>query len=280
MTVLLDTIKLLRPLNLLLGVISLIVTAFLVDQTTVTQLLFLTIGVVITFMGGANALNDLLDFNVDKVNRPQRPLPAGKLSKKTVLIMVCILFSMGFVFSIQLNALARNLALFIIFPTLLLYTPVFKKIPLMGNIIIGLILGVVFLFGEAALAGEIKKMWVPALLAFGLTWIREFVKDIQDLSGDKGGNVKTFPVKYGIPTSLQLIYILIISLCFLAVIPFVIQLYGKWYFLTLILSVEIPLIYCIFFLRKNPTSSGCVHVSKILKFTTITGLGVILCTKF
>ena len=41
-------------------------------------------------------------------------------------------------------------------------------------------------------------MWIPAWLAFGLSSIRELIKDIADVDGDKINGIMTFPVKFGI----------------------------------------------------------------------------------
>ena len=46
------------------------------------------------FMCSWNALNDYLDLEIDKVNRPERPLPSGDISvksaKKGIAIMMAI----------------------------------------------------------------------------------------------------------------------------------------------------------------------------------------------
>ena len=126
----------------------------------------------------------------------------------------------------------------------------------MGNMVVALLLGVVFLFSEAAFTNTINIMWMPAVLAFSLMLIREIIKDIEDLKGDMSDNVGAFPVLYGINSSLQIVYFLIVFFCILWWLPYFKGVYGNVYTFLLLLGVEIPLIFCIFFLLKNPTSSG------------------------
>ena len=42
-----------------------------------------------------------------------------------------------------------------------------------------------------------EPLIIPALLAFGLTLIREIVKDLADIKGDKSAGLMTFPIVYG-----------------------------------------------------------------------------------
>jgi 4-hydroxybenzoate polyprenyltransferase len=150
----------------------------------------------------------------------------------------------------------------------------------LGNIAIGGVLGCVFLFAEAALTGRVSTMWIPAWLALGLTLIRELVKDIEDMEGDRQHGAYTFPAVFGVKRSLQLTYILIILFCLIWWLPYLWGSYGIIYAIPLFLLVEIPLIFSIFFLWKNPTSSGCAIISRATKWITLGGMITILCSKF
>ena len=60
-----------------------------------TGTLLLVMAVVMCFAGAANALNDVVDYEIDKINRPMRPLPSGFVKKRTALFISILLFSMG-----------------------------------------------------------------------------------------------------------------------------------------------------------------------------------------
>ena len=143
---------------------------------------------------------------------------------------------------------------------------------------IGVVLALVFIFSEAALTGTVGIMWLPAWLTFGFTLIRELIKDVEDISGDKIDGARTFPVVFGVEKTLFLVYLLIITLCVLCWIPYLNNIYGTIYAFCLLFTVEIPLILSIFFLRKNPTSSGCAMISRATKWITLGGMVTILCS--
>ena len=270
--------NILRPLNLIFSVLSVIITAYLTNSLSHTIVIINAAIVVVTFAGASNILNDLFDINIDKKNQPHRPLPAGKISVWAALVYMLAIYSVGIYTLFNLSKLAIEIALVIVLPTLVVYTPILKRIPLLGNMAVATMLGLVFLFSEAAFTGVVSTMWTPALLAFGLMFIREFIKDIEDIEGDKLDGARTFPVVFGLEKSLYLAYLFIIIFCVLCWLPFTYGLYTNAYAICLFLAVEIPLILSIFFLWKNPTSSGCAMISRATKWITLGGMVTILCS--
>lgn len=270
--------NLLRPLNLIFSALSVIIAAYLTHSLNQTVTIINAVIVVVMFAGASNILNDIFDINIDKMNQSHRPLPSGEISIWAALVYMLALYFGGIYMSFYLPELAMEMALVLVLPTLVLYTPLFKRIPLIGNMAVAAVLGMVFLFSEAAFTGTVTTMWVPAWLAFGLTFIRELIKDIEDIDGDKLEGVRTFPVVFGMEKSLHLVYLFIIIFCALWWIPYFNNLYGIIYAMTLLFVVEIPLILSIFFLWKNPTSSGCALISRATKWITLGGMVTILCS--
>lgn len=270
--------NILRPLNLIFSVLSVIMAAYLTHSLNQTTNIINAVIVVVTFAGASNILNDIFDINIDRKNQPHRPLPSGEISVWAALVYMLALYFGGIYMAFNLSQLAIEIALVVVLPTLILYTPLYKQIPLIGNMAVAAVLGMVFLFSEAAFTGTVSTMWVPAWLAFGLTFIRELIKDIEDIDGDKLDGARTFPVIFGVERSLYLVYLLIIIFCALWWIPYYNNLYGNIYAMTLLFAVEIPLILSIFFLWKNPTSSGCAMISRATKWITLGGMVTILCS--
>ena len=87
------------------------------------------------------------------------------------------MFLIGSFFCFKLNKNAIIVGVFISLPLIVLYSIVFKGLPLIGNIITSLILSLSFIFCGVAF-DNISHMITPALLAFGLTLLREIIKDI------------------------------------------------------------------------------------------------------
>lgn len=271
-------ITILRPLNIILSGFAVIITAYLTHSLDQITTIMNTVIVVIAFAGASNILNDIFDINIDKKNQPHRPLPSARISLWVAWAYMFSIYFLGIYMVFSLTPLASKIALLLVLPALVLYTPFYKRIPLLGNIVVAAILGIVFIFSEASFTGNVKNMWVPAWLAFGLTFIRELIKDIEDVQGDRLDGAKTLPVLLGVKKSLYLVYLLIFIFCILWWAPYVYGLYSNAYAICLFFAVEIPLILSIFFLRKNPTSSGCAIISRATKWITLGGMVTILCS--
>jgi len=271
-------LKILRPLNVLLSATSVIISAWLIDSIY-SPLLPYTIIIVISFVGASNILNDILDINIDKVNRPDRILASGKIKIKSAIVFTTSLFLIGIIFCQYIYPLGNYIAIFIIFPLLIIYTPILKKIPFIGNIVIGLILGSVFIFSESAIVGGISKMWIPFYLATILSIIREVIKDAADINGDSINNISTFPNKFGLKSTLWLIRLLILILFIISLIPWFNNIYNNYYIFLLILSVLIPSFYVVFLkLNKKSTFKDYIQAAKLFKIITFFGMIVIFFT--
>ncbi len=273
-------ISLVRPLNVVLGGLSIEIMRSKIDTPVHGITLLYLYLVVLLFIAGSNILNDIFDQKSDSVNHPHRAIPSGAISKNGAIVFCLILFSAGIYSAFQLNPNSQWISLCIVLPLIIVYTQFLKSIPLIGNMVIGLMLGFVFIYTETVLTQNIRYSIIPSILAFSLTFIREIVKDIQDIEGDKKVNIGTFPVKFGISNSIAFIKVQMVILCFIVILPFVLNFYGIWYLIAVIFGVIFPIVFSIFFLQKHPTSMGCQRISGVLKFSTVCGLISIYFTNY
>ncbi len=264
-------IKLLRPLNLLTGAFAVFVSAAILDKVQQIETLLFTILVVMCYNAAANAINDYFDYEVDLVNRPGRPLSRGLVQRKTALVMSVFLFAAGSGFAFALPPLARFLALGIALPLMVVYSWKLKGLPLIGNIVVSFILGLTFIFAGAAFA-EVRPLVVPAVLAFGLTLVRELVKDIADFEGDRKAGLRTFPLVAGLKQAVILSIILTFVIGFGAFVPYWTRYYGQGYLIVLILGVEIPLLFIVYKFVRFPGDATAKTAARILKLSTIAGV--------
>jgi geranylgeranylglycerol-phosphate geranylgeranyltransferase len=271
--------RLLRPLNLLQGAIALLVTATLMDSFPAWKVILCAVLIVWCYTGAGNALNDYCDADIDKINRPKRPIPQGLVARAGALRLSIVLFLIGsvtaFPFLTKELAVIIGLALFF----LIAYSPVFKKRALWGNVIVSAILGMTFLFA-AILYGDLTRGIAPFCLAFGFNLIREMVKDVQDVSGDHACGAQTLPLKYGIVFTRRIIIFCTLLLMVGALVPYGLGIYGKYYLLTLIFGVEIPLGFFIYSLQKDSSAANCARLAALLKGDIFMGLLAIFLGKF
>ena len=264
-------IKLIRPLNVMTSALAIIIATAILQGLNNHHILLITTAVVMLYTAASNALNDALDYEIDLINKPERPIPLGYVSIKGALFISFLLFAFGVALCLQLPDMAMVIGIFISLPLMITYSTTLKGKYLIGNLVVSFLLGASFLFVGAS-HEIISPMLIPMLLAFGLTFLREIIKDVADIEGDLSLGLKTYPIISGVDSCRRII----ISLCLLvglfSLVPYLMGIYGSGYLLLLMIGVEIPLLIIIFIFFKNPSISSAIFSARLLKFSTIMGL--------
>lgn len=263
-------IKITRPINVLITFLVVIV-AILISQIYKVGLSVIIISSLAAALitAGGNVINDIFDIETDKIAHPDRVLVNGTLSKKeaalfyNLLNAIAIILATGISIQVLLIALLSIILLFV-------YSKFLKKLPLIGNFVIAFLTGLAFIYGGFVSNNPVTAV-IPAIFAFLINFIREVVKDIQDIEGDKSANLKTFPIKYGIPKSNFVIILLTIILIAFTVYPFFASLFRIEYFIVVMLVVNPILVLCLkhLFDKSGPKLS---MISNLLKLDMIMGL--------
>ena len=136
---------------------------------------------------GGNVLNDLLDRDGDRTNHPDRPLVTGAISVRAARALAVAFFVLGVavVVPVVLIEPLVGLLLALAVGALLGYEFRLKSRGFVGNLVVGFLTGMVFLYGGAA-AGNALLLAPFAAMAFLATLSREVVKDMEDVAGDVG----------------------------------------------------------------------------------------------
>lgn len=158
--------------------------------------LVLAMGSAALIGAGANAINDVFDLEIDRVNRPDRPLPSGEVPVGTARGIWGLFSLVG----VSLGALVSAVHLGIALGAVLMlygYSAWLKRVPLAGNLAVALILGIAILYGGLAVASAGWALWLGAGFAFASTLAREVTKDIEDMAGDAAEGARTLPLVAG-----------------------------------------------------------------------------------
>ena len=268
-------IKLLRPLNIAVAAFSILVSAYILGVYEQYYILTYVIIVVIAYNGAANAFNDYCDYEIDLINRPNRPLSRGMITSFQALCFAVILFAIGSVIAFQLPFYASLTAVGIAMPLIIIYSIRIKGTPLLGNIAVAMILGLTFVFCGLAF-NKLGPMIMPAILAFGLTLVRELIKDIADVEGDNYAGLKTLPLVIGKNKAITVAMIKAVLIGLVSLIPYYLNIYGNYYLILLVIGVEIPLAIVVVLFMKSSSITTARQSEKLLKFSTIMGLTAIL----
>jgi geranylgeranylglycerol-phosphate geranylgeranyltransferase len=189
---------------------------------------------------GGNVINDYFDVAIDKVNKPRRALPSGRITQRDALLYAITLSLFGIAVALFLNPICLGLAT-LNAALLVLYSWKLKRSALVGNLLVGYLTGSVFLFGGAA----VSSVFLPGILflsAMLAITSREIVKDVEDLPGDKRAGALTLPIRYGVAPSLAVATFFMLAAVAISPLPYVISILGPAY-LGIIVVADSILLY-------------------------------------
>jgi len=238
-------IALLRlPYWLMTGGLS-VLTAFAITKSMIAPQTIVLIFFSMAFITSAGfAINDYFDRESDAVIKPKRPIPSGALSLKQVVAISSVLFAVGLIMAASINWLS-----FAIIATdsllLLFYSTLIKrKSGFVANVLIGILTGTAFMYGQATISHPPIVNLVSLSLypiAFG-TIGGNVLRDILSLEGDSKVGYPTLPQKIGSLKSAKVAAVFFTLTGVLAPLPYFIGKFTVAY-LPLILVWSIILIY-------------------------------------
>ncbi len=263
-----------RPVNLLLSTLTVFMTAsFFIPFPPFHRILSALITVVFLNAGG-NAVNDLYDESIDRINRPKRPLPSGLLTRKNAKHFAIASFTLGNLSALWAGILPFTVAALISTPLMIVYSIRFKRTPLTGNFIIAFILGLAFIFCSLVY-GDIKPGIVPAVLAFFYTLIREIIKDLEDMKGDRAEGARTLPLIAGEKMTRRIAAALLFLLVLILPLPASLAFYSPAYLQLVLPLVGLPLLIMAVYLLIPGENFKYGLLSHILKIDMFAGLAAI-----
>lgn len=266
-------LKIIRPLNVLLTFISVWLAAFISPYFSVTPLVGLAALSAAFILAGANVINDIYDFEIDRVNRPARPLASGALSIKQAWRWFVFLYAAGLLAAIAAGVWFFSIAA-VIAGLLIWYSTHLKRTVLFGNILVSIAAGLTFIFGALAVH-DWQAGVIPAVFAFFFHLGREIIKDMQDMEGDLQNNAVTFPGKFGFKVAAFLINILFGLLLLLTLLPYIFSIYSEAYLWIVIPGVDAVLLFVMISLWSNSNTSVLGRLSSLLKIDMFVGLTAI-----
>ncbi|HET8573923.1 MAG TPA: geranylgeranylglycerol-phosphate geranylgeranyltransferase [Edaphocola sp.] len=177
-------------------------------------------------------INDYYDRDIDRINKPGKVIAGRIFSVRqtlwfyAMLNLTALLLSAYLSFSLKMVALAA-VQLFCVL-LLWLYAAALKARPVWGNVVVALLTTLTILilvayeplmyrYGRSPVVVAryphrlINPLWVIgvyAFFAFMTTWMREIVKDMQDVRGDAAVGCRTLPIVASLQVAARLVVLL------------------------------------------------------------------------
>jgi len=264
-------ITILRPLNFLITFLSIHLSVIIANKSSAFSVEAFLGALAGSLIGGAGmVINDYFDVEIDKVNRPERPIPSGKISFKSALVYYFVLNFIALVLVSQTNIYAFVIALISVF-VIFFYSYKLKSKGLIGNFVVGFMTGLAFIFG-GAIGENVVPLLFPFIFGLLINFAREILKDVEDIEGDRIKNLQTFPIVYGEEKSLKIFTFLIVLTIISTLLPYFLGIYNVFYLLIILFIVDLPLVYAIRVILDKPEKDQLRKISNLIKYEMIAGL--------
>ncbi len=247
-------------------------------------------------------INDYFDIHIDAINKPDKMILETIIPRRMAIIWHTALNIIGIALAAYVARQAHHYEWLLLQGccTLLLwfYSTHFKRQFMTGNLVVALLTSltvVTLMVYETAIHyfatqwyfirtptfSAPNPVWVLgmyAFFAFMLTWIREIVKDMEDLPGDAAEGCVTMPIKWGLLRSVRFTQLL----CAVVIVPLAIvstKLYvAHWYTLALytLCTIIVPIGIWSLFLQQKATSAHYHRASTRLKMIMVMGVGSLI----
>ncbi len=248
----------------------------------------------IVIAAGGYIINDYFDMDIDNVNKPHK-LVIGKIISRRWAMLFHMLLSLIGLFLTAVVALHINNMLLLVFNfisvvLLLFYSTTFKKRLLIGNIIISLltawVVGVLFV-AEIKIADVefmlknnvlIERLYKYTLMyagfAFVVSLVREVIKDLEDIIGDKKYGCTTMPIVWGVNVSkiYAATWVVVLMGVLLSLFFYTIINSWSWLFSLMIIVLLVFLIVILVNIKKAATSKDFGKISNQVKLLMLIGI--------
>src|SRR5512137_706698 len=121
-----------RPINSIVAGLAAVVAYLIATGSLIPETVFL-FAIVALITAAGNTINDFFDADIDAINRPDRPIPSGAISRISALGFAVTLFLVVILLSFFTNPICIVIAI-VNSVILVIYAAKLKKMPLLGNI--------------------------------------------------------------------------------------------------------------------------------------------------
>ena len=293
-----DFLKLIRYQNLLmLAFMQLLLRfGFLEQQNAPLSLANWQFGLLVLstvlIAAAGYVINNIFDQHTDKENKPNKLIVGKSISESAaynIYVMLNIAgVAIGFYLSNVIERPGFASIFIVVAATLYLYATSLKQMVLIGNIVVALLLsfsviiiGIFDLYPATYEGNQLEMATLFSILsdyaifAFIINFIREMVKDLEDINGDYNSGMTTLPIALGVSRASKIVFAL--SFIPIGILLYYINMYfmaSKLYILAIycLIFVVGPLIYFTVKVGSAKKQNEFYHLSLVLKFVILFGV--------
>jgi 4-hydroxybenzoate polyprenyltransferase len=216
-------------------------------------------------------INDYYDIKIDAINKPARLVVGKSVNRRQAILAHLFLSGLGIVLGWTLH---WQVGLVNVGATLLLwgYSARLKCYLLVGNLVIAVLSATMLLVIALNYGSFNKAIWAYALFSFLISFIREIIKDMEDVKGDATFDCRTLPVVVGMRAAKWVIYILMLAFFTTVIAAILYRLHDLFFGLYMSLFILLPGITLVYLLLRADRIKDFSFLSRWCKGIMLFGI--------
>jgi geranylgeranylglycerol-phosphate geranylgeranyltransferase len=216
-------------------------------------------------------INDFHDVEVDRLSKPDRPVPSGRVSRRDCGLLALALAAAALLVATRLGQVFVVLAL----ATILMSTAYsfwLKRTLLLGNLAMALLDSTIIVYGGLAAGGLPPAIWIVSCLMFIYIVAQEIMYTIDDQRGDALAAQRTTANRLGRGGALRLARILLLAFVAAALLPWFLGLASERYLYAIILCSVLPALGVVYVASPSASDRTVSVAVRVMKAVWLTSL--------
>ena len=207
-------------------------------------------------------VNDWYDLAVDRVGKPYRPIPSGRVSSR---------WAAGFAVVLALAALAVSISLgwglaMITLGAVALswgYSYRLKNTLLLGNVAVAVLVTASLVYGALAVGAPGAAVWIAAAISFPYIVAQEVLFNLEDEDQDRAAGLRTTATRLGGDGTARVVRAVLALFILGALAPAALGLVSATYGATALVLLVLPAAFLIYLLRRPLSRIAIARAAKL-----------------
>jgi geranylgeranylglycerol-phosphate geranylgeranyltransferase len=228
----------------------------------------LVVGLIVAY---GFVLNDYHDVELDRLAKPDRPVPSGRVSRRDAAIFAVLLAAAA----LSLAALLGVVFVVVAMGTICLSTAYsfwLKRTLLLGNLAMAALDATIIVYGALAVGRLPAAVWIVSWLMFVYIVAQEIMYTVDDQVGDALGAERTTANRLGRAGALRLAQALMVVFVTSAVLPWFVGLASDPYLYAILVCTVAPTVGVIIAARPSASERIVSIAVRVMKAVWLTSL--------
>lgn len=196
--------------------------------------------VVLLIAAASNVVNDVVDMEADRLDRPERPLVSGRLGIGTAIAAASVLSVAGVALAVPMGVEKLRAAIGFLVAGLA-YSLLIRRVGPLSHLWVATIFGASVVWGAWAVGATPAPVWAAAVLVVLFLLPRELLKSVGDVDGDVRAGWRTAAVVWGRQATLRAVILGVVVFAAATLVPVVGGMGGLMYLTAIWVGTVFPL---------------------------------------